>query len=122
MPLVISRILRVSGFAVIGSIAVGIVRAVRPTPKPAVTGVASWEPMVAKATPTRTSGPVQFTAIDLWVEPVDGACPVSHPLKGNDGSKIFHVPGGSSYDRTVPERCYANAEDAQADGYRQAKR
>ena len=110
----ISRILRVSGFAAIGSIAVGIVRAVRPAPKPTVTGVASWEPMVAKGTPTRTS--------DLWVEPVDGACPVSHPIKGNDGSKIFHVPGGSSYDRTVPERCYANAEDAEADGYRQAKR
>ncbi|MGZ0220635.1 MAG: sunset domain-containing protein [Acidimicrobiales bacterium] len=122
MSFVISRILRFSGFAAIGTIAVGIVRAVRPAPKPDVTGVASWEPMVSKATPTRTSGPVQFTTIDLWVEPVDGACPVSHPIKGNDGSKIFHVPGGSSYDRTAPERCYASAEDAEADGYRQAKR
>ena len=122
MSFVISRILRFSGFVAIGTIAVGIVRAVRPAPKPDVTGVASGEPMVSKATPTRTSGPVQFTTIDLWVEPVDGACPVSHPIKGNDGSKIFHVPGGSSYDRTAPERCYASAEDAEADGYRQAKR
>lgn len=122
MPSVLSRILRFSGFAAIGAIAVGIVRAVRPAPKPAVTGVASWEPMVTKETPTRTSGPVQFTSTDPWVEPVDGACPLSHPIKGNDGSKIFHVPGGSSYDRTVPERCYARGEDAEADGYRQAKR
>ena len=122
MPSAISLILRFSRFAVIGTIALGIVRAVRPAPKPAVTGVASWEPMVTKETPTRTSGPVQFTSTDLWVEPVDGACPKSHPIKGNNGSKIFHVPGGSSYDRTAPERCYARAEDAEADGYRQAKR
>jgi hypothetical protein len=122
MPSVLSRILRLFGFAAIGAIAIGIVRAVRPAPKPAVTGVASWEPIVTKETPVRTSGPVQFTSTDTWVEPVDGDCPVSHPIKGNDGSKIFHVPGGSSYDRTRAERCYARAEDAEVDGYRQAKR
>ena len=40
----------------------------------------------------------------------------------NADSGIFHVPGGMSYDRTVPERCYATAADAEADGFRQAKR
>jgi hypothetical protein len=53
--------------------------------------------------------------------PVDGGCPAGYPLKANNNSGIFHVPGGRFYDRTVAERCYANAEDAIADGYRQAK-
>ena len=57
-----------------------------------------------------------------WVEPVDGVCPVTHPVKGNAGSGIFHVPGGMSYDRTIPERCYATEADAEADGFRKAKR
>ena len=57
-----------------------------------------------------------------WVEPQDdGSCPVSHPIKANDNSGIFHVPGGRFYDRTKPERCYQSADAAVADGYRQAK-
>lgn len=56
-----------------------------------------------------------------WAAPVDGGCPEGYPIKGNDNSGIFHVPGGRFYDRTVPERCYATAADALADGYRQAK-
>lgn len=56
-----------------------------------------------------------------WVEPTDGACPLSHPVKANDNSGIFHLPGGRFYDRTGAERCYATAEDAEADGYRRAK-
>jgi len=57
-----------------------------------------------------------------WVGPDDdGSCPVSHPIKANDNSGIFHVPGGRFYDRTKAERCYQSAEAALADGYRQAK-
>ncbi len=56
-----------------------------------------------------------------WVAPVDGACPDGYPVKANDNSGIFHVPGGRFYDRTVAERCYASADDAVADGYRPAK-
>jgi acetyl esterase/lipase len=56
-----------------------------------------------------------------WVAPVDGACPDGYPVKANDDSGIFHVPGGRFYERTVPERCYARADDAVADGYRAAK-
>jgi hypothetical protein len=51
----------------------------------------------------------------------DGSCPPEHPIKANDNSGIFHVPGGRFYDRTRAERCYATAEAAIADGYRQAK-
>lgn len=57
-----------------------------------------------------------------WVDALDdGSCPISHPIKANDKSSIFHVPGGRFYDRTKPERCYADTEGAVADGYRQAK-
>ena len=56
-----------------------------------------------------------------WVAPIDGQCPDAYPIKANDNSMIFHVPGGRFYDRTVPERCYADADSATADGYRAAK-
>lgn len=57
-----------------------------------------------------------------WLEPVDGACPVSHPVKVKTSSGIFHVPGGANYERTSPDRCYTDAAAAEADGYRAAKR
>jgi hypothetical protein len=57
-----------------------------------------------------------------WTAPADdGSCPMSHPVKANDNSGIFHVPGGRFYDRTNPERCYTTPDTATADGYRQAK-
>jgi hypothetical protein len=56
-----------------------------------------------------------------WVPPADGQCPDGFPIKANNSSGIFHVPGGRSYDRTIPERCYAEADAAVADGYRAAK-
>jgi hypothetical protein len=56
-----------------------------------------------------------------WVPPVDGGCPDGYPIKANTKSHIFHVPGGQFYARTVAERCYATAEDAERDGYRRAK-
>lgn len=57
-----------------------------------------------------------------WAEPLaDGSCPDGYPIKANDNSGIFHLPGGRFYDRTKPERCYSDAEAAAADGYRQAK-
>lgn len=57
-----------------------------------------------------------------WIDPDDdGSCPLSHPIKANDNSGIFHVPGGRFYERTKAERCYQSAEAALADGYRRAK-
>ena len=70
----------------------------------------------AKPAPLAESGPTA-----KWVAPVDGDCPEGYPVKANDNSGIFHVPGGRFYARTVAERCYANADDAIADGYRPAK-
>lgn len=74
---------------------------------------AEWPPLVPSATETTAGG---------WTDPLeDGSCPISHPVKANDNSGIFHVPGGRFYDRTKPERCYADADAAVVDGYRQAK-
>lgn len=56
-----------------------------------------------------------------WVAPADGNCPAGYPVKANDNSGIYHRQGGRFYDRTIPERCYATPEDAEADGYRAAK-
>ena len=58
---------------------------------------------------------------EMPVEPVDGICPASHPIKGNRGNMgamIYHVPGGRNYERTKPEACFATIEEAEAAGYR----
>jgi hypothetical protein len=60
-------------------------------------------------------------ATGRWLAPVEGACPPGYPVKANASSRIYHVPGGRDYERTVPERCYATNADAEADGYRQAQ-
>ncbi len=69
--------------------------------------------------PATPATPASPTAI--WVAPVNGTCPDGYPVKANNNSGIYHVPGGRFYARTVAERCYANADDAIADGYRAAK-
>lgn len=57
-----------------------------------------------------------------WIEPAGDACPATHPVKAKLSSKIFHVPGGASYDRTKPDRCYRDPATAEADGLRRAAR
>lgn len=57
-----------------------------------------------------------------YLEPVAGACPASHPVKAKLASGIFHVPGGQSYERTTPDRCYLDAAAAMRDGLRASKR
>ena len=69
-------------------------------------------PAAKKAAPTN----------EPWVDPDGRICPPSHPVKGKLASKIFHVPGGFNYERTVPDRCYRDAATAEGDGLRQSKR
>ena len=65
---------------------------------------------------------VASVAPNRWVtSEAGGTCPPGYPVKANDKSGIYHVPGGRFYARTVPERCYSEAADAAADGYRAAK-
>ncbi len=73
-------------------------------------------PLVAAVTPSTptTSAP--------WRDPVDGACPPGYEIKAKLSSGIFHEPGMVNYARTTPDRCYASADAAVADGLRPAKR
>ncbi len=57
-----------------------------------------------------------------WVEPVGGTCPPSHPVKAKLSSLIYHLPGMVAYERTRANRCYTDAEAAEADGFVRAKR
>ncbi len=94
--------------------------ATQPAPPAAPEVVAELEPgepdAVAELEPETSSSD------DAWVEPVDGACPDGYPIKAKLASGIFHQPGGFSYERTKPDRCYPTAEAAEADGLRPAKR
>nr|WP_285836648.1 thermonuclease family protein [Micrococcus luteus] len=56
------------------------------------------------------------------VSGADSVCPDSHPVKANDNSGIYHMPGQQHYGRTNARHCYASASAAQADGYRAARR
>ena len=90
------------------------------TAQPTSDDAPAWPPLETVATPEAASATSAPTA--SWSEPSsDGSCPDGFPIKANDKSGIFHVPGGRFYDRTKPERCYPTAEDALADGYRRAK-
>jgi hypothetical protein len=80
-----------------------------------------WPPLSPEPRPATAETRKAAAPAERWVPPVDGKCPDGYPLKANDNSGIFHEPGGRFYDRTVAERCYANADDAIADGYRPAK-
>ncbi|HUP71932.1 MAG TPA: hypothetical protein VM282_02680 [Acidimicrobiales bacterium] len=96
--------------------------------------VSEWAPLRAGAasapTASATDSPTDTTDSTAaatptspdWIEPVDGACPLTHPVKGNANSRIYHVPGGRFYDSTVPERCYRDGTAAEADGMRASKR
>jgi hypothetical protein len=65
---------------------------------------------------------VVITGSPPWVDPIEGECPVSHPVKAKLTSGIYHLPGGGNYDRTRAERCYVDAAAATADGLRPPKR
>jgi len=82
-----------------------------------------WPPFVRETPgdPAADDAPLATKTAPTWVAPVNGVCPDDYPVKANDNSGIFHVPGGRFYDRTVANRCYADADAAIADGYRPAK-
>lgn len=45
-------------------------------------------------------------------------CPAAFPIKGNASSMIYHPPGTGSYERTVPELCFATIAAAETAGFR----
>ena len=94
-----------------------------PGPRPVIVPQVSDEPLPPAREIVETVKTVETveTGGSAWVAPVEGDCPLDHPVKANDNSGIFHVPGGRFYARTKAERCYVDAESAAADGYRAAK-
>ena len=58
-----------------------------------------------------------------WLPPDEsGACPPTHPVKAKRSTRLYREPGTAAYDRARPDRCYVNAEAAEADGFTRAKR
>jgi hypothetical protein len=87
-----------------------------PIPRPSVIRPPAPRPAPAVGTePGTEPGP------ETWLEPVDGECPPTHPVKGKLASGIYHLPGGLNYERTRPDRCYVDAAAAEAAGLRASK-
>jgi hypothetical protein len=113
--------------AVIAGAAVAVWTALQRRNEPAASKPAPPAPPAPPTPPAPRAAPEPAAAAapraptaERWREPVDGACPDGYPVKVAK-SGIYHVPGGRSYERTTAERCYVNADDAEADGYRRAK-
>ena len=87
-----------------------------PFPFPAI--ARADEPCDREREPPRNAA---IGTLDAWIEPVDGACPASHPIKAKLSSGIYHSPGGMNYERTHPDRCYIDGTAAESDGLRPAK-
>ena len=96
----------------------------RPKRQPSAPQAPEWAPLRSTSTPAPTADAATAAATSEpdWIAPVNGTCPLSHPVKGNAHSRIYHVPGGRFYDSTAPERCYRDASAAEADGMRASKR
>lgn len=117
-----------------------------PAPSPAATIPPAPSPEVlaqlATDAPTEAPPTVQPTDVaeptavapTIAPAPAPGAapqgsdCPADHPVKGNivdrganKGDKIYHLPSSSSYKATKPERCFVDAKEAEAAGFRAPK-
>jgi hypothetical protein len=132
------------GLGLVGGAALAVVRILtrRPGgPPPGLEGDRVWPPLADVAvapgpepSPVRAPGgdetpPVAVEAASpapalatAWVAPTERACPATHPVKAKVASGIYHLPGMANYARTTPDRCYADAAAAEADGLRPAKR
>ena len=116
---------RIVGLGVVAVVAYAVWRVTENEPEPFdvryPSPVPSPDDVEDTATVVQEVAPVATTS-DAWVDARDGTCPASHPVKGKLSSGIYHLPGGASYDRTTPDRCYVDERAAQADGLRPAKR
>jgi hypothetical protein len=84
-------------------------------------GEPEWPPFDLAPEAASTAPPTASVAPAPWAAPVDGSCPDGYPVKAKESSRIYHVPGGRFYERTVPDRCYADPDSAEIDGYRASK-
>jgi hypothetical protein len=88
--------------------------------------VATFEPTMSSASGIVDATTPGSTGESLVIERGEGfvkvsgmsVCPDGFPIKGNANSGIFHAPSDSSYQRTIPEICFASEEVAIENGYR----
>ena len=92
-----------------------------PSPPPAADGVPGT-PAPEGASPTGGRPDPEDLGTQPWVGPEGTSCPATHPVKAKLSSRIYHLPGMASYDRTRPDRCYRDEAAAEADSLRRAKR
>ena len=85
------------------------------------TSETAWETPPFPLPPQPRSADLPSGTAPAWVEPDDGTCPASHPVKAKLTSGIYHRPDGRSYGRTRADRCYRDDTAAEADGLRAAK-
>jgi len=111
-----STIGRAFGLAVLAGTGYAVWRAIEASRATEV----AWDPQPFPPQP-RAADPSPGTT-STWVDPDNGVCPASHPVKAKLASGIYHLPGGQSYERTRPDRCYRDGGAAEADGLRPAKR
>lgn len=127
-----AAIKRVLGLGVVTGLGYAAYRAYRAR-VPASPDGGSWEaapfpfppiprPAPATATPTATRPTAVPDFLERSIDPLDGECPDSHPVKGKLSSGIYHQPGGLNYTRTRADRCYLDPTAAESDGLRPSKR
>ncbi|MCA9860831.1 MAG: hypothetical protein KC438_13975 [Thermomicrobiales bacterium] len=99
-----------------------------------VPGELDPEQPAVERTPMAQDFPEPLVVTDEEEEPVieiepdwvrgDGShdCPETHPVKAKANSMIYYEPESGHYDRTIPDVCFASAEDAAAAGYRAPRR
>jgi large subunit ribosomal protein L17 len=95
---------------------------------------ASQQQKAAAPAPAEEAAPAEDTAAETVEEststegapygagshaPLEDAAeaPEGFPIKGNEDSKLYHVPGSAHYDRTVAEVWFATPEAAEAAGF-----
>ena len=117
------RLVRLLLLGLGGGIALYVVKVLRGDPAPVFSGTphraTAGHPGGASAEAADTVG----RAVPApWIDAEGGSSPATHPVKAKLKSGIYHLPGMLNYDRTVPDRWYRDAEAAEADGLRKAKR
>jgi hypothetical protein len=109
-----------------GGIALYVMKVLRGDPTPVLSGTPTGpppdRPAVASTPVTPPITPPVAPSVAAWVDADGNVTPATHPVKAKLKSGIYHLPGMLNYDRTVPDRWYRDAEAAEADGLRKAKR
>ena len=65
--------------------------------------------------PKQAAAEPQYTGSHAALE--DGSEPEGFPIKGNEDSMLYHVPGSRFYKQTIAEVWFATEEDAEAAGF-----